>query len=230
MKDISPIKGKYYIEDLISQGEHDRQDFKFMISDARKIARSISAFANRDGGRLLIGVKDSGVAAGVRNEEDIYVVEQAAVRYCRPSQDVTFTAFNVGRGVTVIRAEIARAAERPVFACDTDGRWKAFYRVADENIVAHPLMVKAWQRMADGSVSAPVFSLSDTESRLLSLLDTTPGYFSPRDIALRLHIATPAAESLIERLAALDILGFKYVGQGEFAIVRHSGNASPSCG
>lgn len=222
MKDISPIKGRYYIEDLISQGEHDRQDFKFMISDARKIARSISAFANRDGGRLLIGVKDNGVAAGVRNEEDIYVVEQAAGRYCRPAQEVSFTAFNVGRGVTVIRAEIARAAERPVFACDTDGSWKAFYRVADENIVAHPLMVRAWQRVADGDDSAPVFSLTDAESRLLNLFDTAPGHFSVRDIALRLHISTTVAEDLIERLAALDILGFRYVGQGEFAIVRQS--------
>lgn len=230
MKDISPIKGRYYIEDLISQGEHDRQDFKFMISDARKIARSISAFANREGGRLLIGVKDNGVAAGVRNEEDIYVVEQAAVRYCRPAQEVTFTAFNVGRGVTVIRADIAQAVDRPVFACDTDGKWKAFYRVADENIVAHPLMVRAWQRKADTSASPALFSLSDAESSLLSLFEEEPGGFSTREIALKLHIATPAAESLIERLAALDILDFKYIGQGEFSIIRRSEDDTPTCG
>ena len=53
MKDIRPVKGRYYIEELISQGEHEQQDFKFLISDARKIARSISAFANNGGGRLL---------------------------------------------------------------------------------------------------------------------------------------------------------------------------------
>lgn len=158
MKDLNPIKGKYYIEDLISQGEHDQQDFKFLISDARKIARSISAFANRRGGRLLIGVKDNGVPAGVRNEEDIYVVEQAAARYCRPSQEVTFTAFNVGHGVTVIRADIPQATARPVMACDTDGKWKAFYRVADENIVAHPLMVRAWQRKTSATADAVMLS------------------------------------------------------------------------
>ena len=113
MKDLNPLKGKYYIEELVAQGEHQQQDFKFLISDARKIARSISAFANRDGGRLLIGVKDNGTIAGVRNEEDIYVVEQAAARYCRPPQQIEFTAFNAGTGTLVIRASIAKAGRRP---------------------------------------------------------------------------------------------------------------------
>ena len=62
-----------YIQRLISEGEHVHQDFKFEISDARKIAKSISAFANTEGGRLLVGVKDNGKIAGVRSEEEIYM-------------------------------------------------------------------------------------------------------------------------------------------------------------
>ena len=91
---------------LIEEGEHEHQDFKFAISDARKIARSVSAFANNDGGSLLIGVKDNGVIAGVRNDEDIYVVEQAAQMYCEPSVDVRFEAFRTDPGVVVIRASV----------------------------------------------------------------------------------------------------------------------------
>ena len=72
-----------YIQRLISEGEHVHQDFKFEISDARKIAKSISAFANTEGGRLLVGVKDNGKIAGVRSEEEIYMIEAAAQRYCR---------------------------------------------------------------------------------------------------------------------------------------------------
>ena len=48
-----------YIHALIAEGEHQQQDFKFEISDARKIAKTLSAFSNTDGGRLLIGVKDN---------------------------------------------------------------------------------------------------------------------------------------------------------------------------
>ena len=66
-----------YIHALIAEGEHQQQDFKFEISDARKIAKTLSAFANTDGGRLLIGVKDNGKIAGVRSEEEKYMIEAA---------------------------------------------------------------------------------------------------------------------------------------------------------
>lgn len=73
-----------YIQKLISEGEHVCQDFKFAISDARKIAKSLSAFANTQGGRLLVGVKDNGKIAGVRSEEEIYMIDAAAQMYCQP--------------------------------------------------------------------------------------------------------------------------------------------------
>ena len=73
-----------YIYSLIAEGEHQQQDFKFEISDARKIARTFSAFANTDGGKLLVGVKDNGRIAGIRSEEEMYMVETAAQLYCIP--------------------------------------------------------------------------------------------------------------------------------------------------
>ena len=77
------MNSKDYIYKLIEEGEHQQQDFKFEISDARKIAKSLSAFSNTDGGRLLIGVKDNGKIAGVRSEEEIYMIEAAAKLYCQ---------------------------------------------------------------------------------------------------------------------------------------------------
>ncbi len=148
MKDIPIIRGRHYIDDLVAQGEHSTQDFKFAISDVHKIARSVSAFANCQGGQLLIGIKDNGCVAGVRNEEDMYVVELAASRYCDPAVDVEFTAFRYDAQAVVIRARIAKAEERPVRVVEPDGRRRAYFRVADENIVAHPLMVRSWQREA----------------------------------------------------------------------------------
>ena len=50
-------------------------DFKFEISDSKKIARTLVAFANTDGGRLLIGVKDNGSISGIRSEEEKYMID-----------------------------------------------------------------------------------------------------------------------------------------------------------
>ena len=41
---MRPNSDKVYLQQLIAEGEHQQQDFKFEISDARKIARSLSAF------------------------------------------------------------------------------------------------------------------------------------------------------------------------------------------
>lgn len=71
--EMKALTDTQYIRQLVSEGEHCHQDFKFEISDARKIARSLSAFANTEGGRLLIGVKDNGKIAGVRSDEEIYL-------------------------------------------------------------------------------------------------------------------------------------------------------------
>ena len=122
MKNLRASRGKFFIERLIAEGEHDRQDFKYTISDARKIARSLSAFANHRGGRLLIGVKDNGTVAGVRSEEDIYMIETAAQIYCRPEPSVTFHAYKANdEGAQVIVAEVAPSDIRPIYVQEDDG-------------------------------------------------------------------------------------------------------------
>ena len=79
---------KKYIQQLIAQGEHQQQDFKYKVADAHKLAKSVSAFANTDGGRLLIGVRDDGVISGVRSEEEIFMMHAAAYKYCEPSASI----------------------------------------------------------------------------------------------------------------------------------------------
>lgn len=217
MKDIPHIRGKFYIAKLIAEGEHETQDFKYAVSDARKIARSISAFANNSGGRLLIGVKDSGAVAGVRNEEDIYVVEAAAQLYCRPAQELRFTAFTTEGGAVVIRAEISPSPTRPVQAQEPDGSWRAYYRVKDENIVAHPLMVRAWRRSASGE--GLTMMLSESEQRVLEHLRSVPSS-SIEQIMLAASLSRRTAEEMIVRLATIGVVEFVHVREGfEIAVV-----------
>ncbi len=209
MKDIKAIKGKFYIQRLIEEGEHEHQDFKFSISDARKIARSLSAFANNDGGRLLIGVKDNGNIAGVRNEEDIYVIEQAAQMYCRPAQNVEFTAYKTEGGAIVICAEIARASRRPVQVQEPDGSWRTYYRVKDENIVAPDLMVRAWRQKE--AQKGSLLSFSETESVLIEYLEKN-GNASIEEFMKTARISRHTAEEIITKLYAIDVIDFTYTG------------------
>ena len=157
---------------LIAQGEHQQQDFKYEISDARKIARTLSAFANTDGGRLLIGVKDNGKIAGVRSDEEIYMVEAAAALYCIPPVQCHMTTHRIdGRGVVI--AEVRPVDKRPVRAQLDDGKLCAFMRIADENIVASPVQMALWREANDEE--GTLLPFTPRERALLQMLSEAQG-------------------------------------------------------
>lgn len=207
MKDLKATRGTIYIRKLIEEGEHLHQDFKFSINDARKIARSLSAFANHDGGRLLVGVKDNGVVAGLRNEEDIYVVEQAAELYCRPTPVLEFKTYKVDGGATVLKVDIAADHRRPVMVVEADGSQKAYFRIADENIVAHPLMVKAWRRKRSGGSGG--FVLGSDQQIVLDLVNQE-GFVDVERLLSKSHLSRRTLEHTIIELYAMDVLRFDF--------------------
>ena len=129
---------------LIAEGEHQRQDFKYTISSVSKIAHSLSAFANTQGGRLLVGVRDDGRIAGVRSEEEIYMIDAAAQCYCKPSVECHMQTIRI-RGVVVLICTIEPSVKCPVMAKEEDGTLRAYVRVADENIMASPVHLEIWR-------------------------------------------------------------------------------------
>lgn len=218
MKDIKARRGAYYLKRAVAEGEHERQDFKYLISDAAKIARSISAFANHSGGSLLIGVKDNGVIAGVRNEEDIYVVEQAAQFYCRPAQNVEFTAFTADDGAMVIRAEVAAAVNRQVMARHADGTWQAYFRVADENILAPDLMMRAWKRRAAGR--SAIVRLTAEQRSLLACIEEAGDDGAEFDELTRgARMSEAAAGDAVADLYAIGVVDFRFGRNRTFHLV-----------
>ena len=157
-----------YIHRLISEGEHVHQDFKFEISDARKIAKSISAFANTEGGRLLVGVKDNGKIAGVRSEEEIYMIEAAAQRYCQPPVDIHTYIYKV-EGKDVLEAVIDESPQKPVYALDAEERKWAYVRIKDENILASPIHLNVWRH--NRTEEKIVVTYTPREQEVLKLLE-----------------------------------------------------------
>jgi hypothetical protein len=140
------MKKVSYIKALIAEGEHQQQDFKFGITDSRKIARSLVAFANTDGGRLLIGVKDNGIIAGVRSEEEYYMIESAAQLYSRPEVRFESKVWKE-EGKTVMEVWVPPSPLRPHFVREEKDRWQAYVRSRDENIQADEVIIAVWQKM-----------------------------------------------------------------------------------
>lgn len=205
---MKTVDATSYIHSLIAQGEHVEQDFKFEISDARKIARTLSAFANTQGGRLLIGVKDNGRIAGVRSEEEMYMIEAASRLYCVPEVEVAMTTYRV-EGHTVLMAEISRAQKKPVMARDENNRLWAYVRVADENILASPTHLQVWQQEGEKMPSMVMFT--ERESRILDLLSQEEECSLSR-ICRVTGVSRYDAQRLLARFVHWGIVAMRYDG------------------
>lgn len=157
-----------YIQQLIDEGEHQQQDFKFEISDSKKIARSLTAFANTDGGRLLVGVKDNGAIAGVRSKEEIHMVEAAAQLYCQPEVSYATKEWNI-HGKLVLEITVPKSKGQKHKAPDKNNNYKIFVRVKDQNLLADSILLKVWKKQES---KAPVkIAFTEIEMQLLRYLD-----------------------------------------------------------
>lgn len=152
---------------MIAEGEHQRQDFKYCINDSRKIARSMVAFANTDGGRLLLGIRDNGSVAGVRSDEEYYMAEAAAKLYSRPP--ISFNTQQwVAEGKTVLEINIQKSTEIPHFAQVEEGKWLVYIRKDDQDIVAPGILLKVWEQQK--SPQGVHIRYSEEEKRILQML------------------------------------------------------------
>ena len=131
----------------------------------------MSAFANTDGGRLLIGVRDDGNLSGVRSEEEIYMMHVAAFKYCKPQPTLKFETFHVD-GRTIVVATVYASDRKPVLAKDYDGRDVAYIRIADENIVASPVHIAIWRQ--ETSLRGRLMTYSDHERKLMAAMQQQP--------------------------------------------------------
>jgi predicted HTH transcriptional regulator len=157
-----------YIKRLIAEGEHQTLDFKFEISDAKKIARSLVAFANTDGGRLLVGVKDNGNITGVRSDEEIYMIETAAHLYCKPEIKFTTKTHTI-EGKIVVEIIVEPSIKKPHYAPGKGDAWTAFMRVKDENQIANNVIIKVWQRQTQPD--GVFLTYTEPEKQLMSYIE-----------------------------------------------------------
>jgi len=130
---------------LIAKGEGETLDFKKTISSASKIAKTMSAFANHKGGRLLVGVNDNGTISGVRSEDEKYMLDLAAQFYCKPEITLELIEWEIG-DKSVIECIIPEGKDKPYYAKDEEGKWWVHIRVKDKSLLASKVVVDVLKR------------------------------------------------------------------------------------
>ncbi len=193
------------VEHWIKEGEHQRQDFKFLVSDSRKIARTLCAFANTDGGRLLIGVKDNGKISGIRSDEEIYMIDTAAKYFTEPQVDFRAKAHRV-QGKVVLEVEVSPSCHKPHRIKQEDGTWVSYLRIDDEDCLSDKVVRHLWKFAQDPR--PVVLAFTEIEQELLRFLQENP-FITPRRFSRLAAIPLYKAVQIMAKLTSWGVLAFR---------------------
>ena len=194
-----------YLKKLIAEGENQKLDFKFCVSDSKKIARTLSAFANSNGGRLLIGVRDNGSIAGIRSDEELYMVDTAAQIFCRP--EITYNSKqHTIAGKTILEVEVTRGDKRPYQAKDENGKWLTYFRHNDQTLLANSVLLQVWRKQ--GNKSGVIVRFGKVENSLMDYL-TKNGSITISKFRKIAHISSNKAEAILANLIIFKVLIMK---------------------
>lgn len=202
-----------YLKKLIAEGENQYLDFKYCISDSKKIAKTLTAFANSDGGRILIGVRDNGSIAGIKSDEEYYMVDTAAHLFCRPEISFTIKQHMTG-GKTILEVEVIKGDKRPYQAKDENGKWLPYFRNHDQNLVANRVLLQVWRKKEKRS--GVIVKFGKAENTLMDYLEKN-GSITLSRLRKIAGIQAYKAEAILSNLIIFKVLimnssekGFSY--------------------
>ena len=187
-------------------------DFKFEISDSKKIARTFAAFANTDGGILLIGVKDNGNISGIRTDEEIYMVESAAHLFCRPPVPYEIKDWNI-EGHTILEVIIPKSELRPHYATGKDDKWLVYIRVNDQNLLANKILLDVWKKK--NSKKGTLVKYSTKEKLLLHYLAVNKKITFSKFRKLA-HLNRFLAEKILVNLISIGVIEIEFTEKATF--------------
>ncbi len=127
------------LKELVRHGENKYVEFKLKSTHPEKIVREMVAFANTDGGKLIVGIGDDKTIKGLKfPDEDEFILQRAIEKYIYPAIDYEVERLAVEGEREVLIYNISKSSFKPHYV-DLDGmieNRRAYVRVADRSVQA----------------------------------------------------------------------------------------------
>lgn len=195
---------------LLLEGEGNTLDFKESITNAHKIAKTIVSFANREGGIVLVGVRDNKTISGIVPEEERFMLQLAVSRYCKPLVELEYQELFDGKK-TVLKVKIPEGKNKPYKAFDESGKWRAYYRVEDSSMLASKVWYNAMLKRRN---RGGIIQFGEAEKEVLNMLSTGVSDFSTlKNLG---GFSEKKLTHLLSNLHYLDFIKFVYIDKKEY--------------
>lgn len=216
MKEIPTSRSSLKLSDLknlIKTGEGICLEFKRTIPSAEKIARELCAFANTNGGTLLIGVDDDGTLIGMESFfEEQFLVNDAIYYLCEPELDATAEIIEFkSREIALIR--VKESKEKPVRVQLENGEKAGFVRVNDKSLKASKEMMKVLRNQS--SDNGVTFEFGPNEQKLLRFLNEYER-ITVKEFCNLVNISNRRASRILVNLVSAGVLNLFTHEKAEF--------------
>ena len=136
------------------------------------------------------------------------MIEAAADLYCSPTVKYNMQTYLV-EGRSILMVQVEESQQKPIYAKDESGKYLAYLRIKDENILATPIHLRVWQQ--SGSPVGELMEYTEREQLLLDLLEQNDQLSLNRYCRLA-HLSRRAAEHLLAKFIRYGIVETVFEG------------------
>jgi predicted HTH transcriptional regulator len=160
------------LKELVKNGENKTVEFKLKANHPEKIIKEIVAFANTEGGNLLVGIGDDLQIKGLKfAEEEEFLLVRAIEKYCFPPIKYSIKNAILPDSREVLVFEIPKSANKPHFVnLNPKGNEKiAYVRVKDKSLQASKEVRKYLK--GENENTNTLFTYGEKETKLMQYLE-----------------------------------------------------------
>ena len=131
-----------FVNKIIKSKEGIDLEFKQKVTSETKIAKTISALANANGGLIIVGISDQKRIVGIDPDEEIFMIEKANSTYCSPPAQLAFEIIKWDdpdpspyeqSEKYLLKVEVCKSLINPIAYLSPGGQTKIFRRFGDQS-------------------------------------------------------------------------------------------------
>ena len=158
---------------LVAEGEGQHLEFKHKIAHPEKVVREMIAFANTEGGTILIGVDDNHELVGLKYpDEELLTLNEAIEKSVKQKLIFHDSLIKLTEKKSVLRIDVPPSEKPPIYYWLNDKERESYVRVNDMSIKASKEMneiIRRTQQKKDVR-----FYFANHELVLMKYLDANP--------------------------------------------------------
>jgi predicted HTH transcriptional regulator len=158
---------------LVAEGEGQHLEFKHKVAHPEKVVREMIAFANSEGGTILIGVDDNHELVGLKYpDEELLTLNETLQKSVKQKLIFHDSLIKLTEKKSVLRIDVPPSEKPPIYFWLNDKERESYVRVNDMSIKASKEMNEIIRRKQQKKDVR--FYFANHELALMKHLDANP--------------------------------------------------------